>query len=89
MLRARLSIPGARSLKDKRRVVKSLKDRIKNGMNVSIAEVSAHDSWQSCELAAVTVAAESRVVQQRLSGLARTLENGRDHLLINISTELL
>ena len=43
VLQLELSIPDAMSLKDKRRVVKSLKDRIAHGHNVSIAEVGALD----------------------------------------------
>ena len=45
LLQATLSIPEAHSLKDKRRVIKSLKDRITNQMNVSVAEVGQQDVW--------------------------------------------
>ncbi|MDC0357173.1 DUF503 domain-containing protein [Oligoflexia bacterium] len=41
-----LHIPGAQSLKAKRRVIKSLKDRIRAKFNVSVAELDALDKWQ-------------------------------------------
>ncbi len=73
LLQARLSIPESRSLKDKRAVLRSLKDRIRNEMNVSAAEVGDQDLWQSARLAFVTVAATREIVDQRLSELERRL----------------
>ncbi len=43
------------SLKEKRHVVKSLKDRLRERFNVSVAEIDHLDSWQSSVVAAVTV----------------------------------
>ena len=51
VLHLELSIPDAFSLKDKRRVVKSLKDRIAHGQNVSVAEVGALDEHRRAILA--------------------------------------
>lgn len=45
LLEARLSLPGARSLKNKRQVIKSLKDRTRQRVNVSVAEVAHQDVW--------------------------------------------
>ena len=65
-LQAKLSIPEAYNLKDKRAILRSLKDRMMNKMNVSVAEVDHQDLWKSAVLAVVTVAAERSVVDQRL-----------------------
>ena len=46
-----LALAGCQSLKDKRRIVKSLKDRLHNQFNVSAAEVDHQDSWQRAALA--------------------------------------
>ena len=46
ILTLELHIPSSQSLKSKRRVLRSLKDRIRNKFNVSIAEVGFHDKWQ-------------------------------------------
>ena len=50
-----LEIIGARSLKEKRSVVKSLKARLHEKYNVSVAETDHHDAWQRCELTACVV----------------------------------
>ncbi len=50
-------IPGAQSLKEKRAALESLKRRLRNSFNVSVAEVGDHkNSWQRAQLAVVSVA---------------------------------
>jgi uncharacterized protein YlxP (DUF503 family) len=51
-----LRIPGNRSLKDKRRVLKPLLTRVRREFNVAAAEVGYNDHWQMAEIAIVTVA---------------------------------
>ncbi|MFC1650294.1 DUF503 domain-containing protein [Candidatus Latescibacterota bacterium] len=58
VLNIELFIPGSRSLKAKRSVVKSLKDRLKNGFNVSVAEVDYLDKWQRTTLGVAAVSNE-------------------------------
>jgi uncharacterized protein YlxP (DUF503 family) len=53
-----LHLQGCASLKDKRRVIKSLKDRLHQRFNVSVAETAAHDLWQRAELACAVVAGD-------------------------------
>jgi uncharacterized protein len=48
----------AHSLKDKRRVVKGLKDRLRGKFNVAVAEIDYQDLWQRALVAAVTVSAD-------------------------------
>lgn len=55
-----LEIPGCQSLKEKRRVVKSLKDRLHDRFNVSVAETAHQDSWQRAELTAAVVSTDRR-----------------------------
>jgi uncharacterized protein YlxP (DUF503 family) len=89
LVTARISIPGATSLKDKRSVVRSLKDRIVNRMNVSVAETDHHDQHRLAELAFVTVAAEQAIVQKRISEISRFLEHNPRFVLLDLSTEFL
>ena len=90
LLEAEISLPEARSLKDKRMVLRSLKDRILHRMNVSVAETGRQDAWKYAELAFVTVAAESKVVDQRLAAVARELQMGGGRfVLLDYRTELL
>lgn len=50
-------LPGARSLKEKRAALESLKRRLRNSFNVSVAEIGEHkNSWQRAQLAVVSVA---------------------------------
>ena len=69
ILQLELAIPDAFSLKDKRRVVKSLKDRIAHRHNVSIAEVGALDEHRRSILAVAMVSNDSRYVEGALSKL--------------------
>jgi uncharacterized protein len=69
VLQLELSVPDAFSLKDKRRVVKSLKDRIAHGHNVSIAEVGALDEHRRAVLGVAMVSNDSRYVEGALSKL--------------------
>ena len=64
---ARLAVYEAFSLKDKRRVVKSLKDRLRNKFNVSVAEVDGQDTWKRSVVAVVTVSGDRRRVEEQLS----------------------
>ncbi|NLE60031.1 MAG: DUF503 domain-containing protein, partial [Planctomycetes bacterium] len=65
-LSLKLAIFGAYSLKDKRRVVNSLKDRLKGRFNVSVAEVGSLDRWQQAELGVAMVANDGRFVESAL-----------------------
>ena len=67
VLQLEIGIGDAMSLKDKRRVVKSLKDRIAHGHNVSIAEVGALDEHRRSIIGVAMVANESRYVEGALS----------------------
>lgn len=49
-------VEASHSLKDKRQVIRSLKDRLRDKFNVSVAEIDHLDSWQSSVVAVVTVA---------------------------------
>ena len=89
LVTARISIPEARSLKDKRSVIRSLKDRVLNKMNVSAAEVGEQDQWRSAELAFVTVAADSTIVQSRIADLSKVLRGNPRFVLIDLHTEML
>lgn len=55
VLTLEIHVEHSHSLKDKRQVVKSLKDRLRERFNVSVAEIDHLDSWQNSVVAAVTV----------------------------------
>src|SRR5205814_3566229 len=53
-----LHLAGCQSLKDKRHILKSLKDRLHNRFNVSAAETAHHDVWQRAELTVCVVSTD-------------------------------
>ena len=61
-----LFIPDSQSLKDKRQVLLSLKDRLRDKFNLSVAEVDGQDLWQKSVLGLACVANETRHVNQVL-----------------------
>ena len=67
VLRVRLGIFEALSLKDKRRVTRSLKDRLGARHNVSIAEIDDLDHRQAATLGLAMIANEARFVESALS----------------------
>ena len=58
VLTMELRLDESHSLKEKRHVVQSLKDRLRGKFNVSVAEIDHQDMWQRSTLAAVTVASD-------------------------------
>jgi uncharacterized protein YlxP (DUF503 family) len=59
------------SLKDKRRVLQSLKDRLHRQFNVSVAETASHDRWQRAELTCAVVATDRRHAESVLGAADR------------------
>lgn len=85
-----LYLPTAHSLKDKRRVIKSLLARIRNEFNVSIAEVDAQDVWQQSVLAVVCVSTSPKYAHGQLETVVRFIEAQRPDIpLVSYEIELL
>src|SRR5262249_43806971 len=72
-LEVRLLIRESRSLKDKRQVVKSILDRLRNGFNVSAAEVDARDHLKLAVLGVAMVGDEAGAVKGALEQIANAL----------------
>jgi len=74
-LRVRLLLRQARTLKDKRQVVSSIKDRLRQRFNVSVAEVEAQDNRQLAVLGFAMVANESSHVRSTLQQIVEALRS--------------
>jgi uncharacterized protein YlxP (DUF503 family) len=61
-----IHVPHAQSLKDKRMVVRSVKDRLRSKFNVAVAEVDHQDLWQRAQLSVVTVGSDENYLNQML-----------------------
>lgn len=65
------SIPGSRSLKDKRRAMNSLKERMRGRFNCSVAEIDFKDSWGRSRLAVCVVSDDTAHANTQLNQIAR------------------
>jgi uncharacterized protein YlxP (DUF503 family) len=73
LLSLELHIAAARSLKDKRMVLRGLKDRLRR-FNVSIAELEHQDRWQRAGLGIVTIAGSEALAERELQGVVDEIE---------------
>lgn len=87
-LSLRLAVYGSVSLKDKRRVVKSLKDRLAGRFNVSVAEVGALDHRQQAELGVAVVANDAQFVQSCLDKIVDYVRMDTGAVLVDYSVEV-
>ena len=88
VLRLVFQIPGAASLKDRRRVVKSFKDRVRARFPVSIAEVGDLSRWQVATLGVAIVSGEAARCSEVLSAVSRAAEQASDAVLADVATEI-
>lgn len=72
-LKVRLLVRGSRTLKDKRQVVRSILDRIRNQFHVAAGEVEAHDDYRVIVLGFAAVGSEHQPVRQVLQTIAEAL----------------
>ena len=89
VLQLELRIEDADSLKDKRRVILSLKDRIAHGHNVSIAEVGALDEHRRSIIGLAMVSNDARYVEGALSKLVDFVRTISQVTLVDYKIELL
>jgi uncharacterized protein len=61
-----IHLDDAHSLKDKRQVIKSLKDKLRHRLNVSVAETDYQDQWKLSEIVVVAVASSRQVAENTL-----------------------
>lgn len=88
LLTVELFIPGAQSLKEKRMVLRRIKDRLQK-FNVSVAEVEHQDLWQRAGLAAVTVSTDQRHADRELAAVADEIERLEPGLITRTNVEFL
>ena len=69
VLTLEIHVEHAHSLKEKRHVIKSLKDRLRERFNVAVAEIDGLDSWQHSVIAAVTVSNDRVRAEQTLQAV--------------------
>lgn len=83
IVRIELHLPGSTSLKDKRSIVRGLKDRIRARISASVAEVDHHDLWQRAALGIAVVSSESHHLHEMLDSVRRLVEGTHGAELID------
>jgi uncharacterized protein YlxP (DUF503 family) len=80
LLTLELFIPDAHSLKDKRQILRSLKDRLRRQFNVAVAELEHQDLWQRSVVGVVGISSDEHHLQESLQAVMEASENllGRD-----------
>jgi uncharacterized protein len=80
LLTLEIHIPDARSLKDKRQVLRSLKERLRSRFNVAVAELDHQDTWQRSQIGIVTLSNDQAHLEQSLQAVFEEAEQqlGRD-----------
>jgi len=84
-----LHLPACQSLKDKRSVLKSLKDRLHQRFNVSVAETAHQELWQRAELTASVVSTDRRHAESVLREADRLVAGADGARIVDTSTSYL
>jgi uncharacterized protein len=84
-LTVEISIPHAQSIKDRRQVLRSLKDKLRHGFNVSIAELDDASLWNRATLGMVAISSSSAY----LAGQMQELDDALNRLTNNLGAEIL
>jgi len=80
-LRMDLTLPGNDSLKGKRRILRSLIDRLRSKFGVAVAEVDHLDSWQRAGVGVACVSNDAVIANEVLSRVVRWVEDNYDGIL--------
>ena len=89
VLRLAFHLPGARSLKDKRQVVRSFRDKVRARLDVSIAEVEHLDLHQRATFGVAVVSKDAVICDELLASVAAMAGNVRDAVLVDRGTEII
>jgi hypothetical protein len=89
LLTLELFLAEAHSLKDKRQVLRSLKDRLRGNFNVAVAELDFEDTWQRSVVGVVTLANEEHHVEESLQKVLAEAYKILGPLLTGHSVDLL
>ncbi len=89
LLTLELHIAEAQSLKDKRQVLRSLKDRLRNQFNVAVAELDFEDMWQRSVVGVVTLSNEEHHVEEALQKVLAEADRVLGPLLVSHAVDFL
>lgn len=86
--RVELYIPGNQSLKEKRQVLNSIKTRVKNRFNVSIAEIDNLETWQRSTIGIAIISNDKKYANQELNKVINHIEYSGEVSILDYGIEL-
>ncbi len=89
LIKLSLQIPNAHSLKDKRRQIRSLKDRLSSRFNVSVAEIDALDNWQKAVIGVCMISNDKSYLDKQYSLVETLVLEYTELELVNMTREWL
>lgn len=89
MMKITLHVHDNRSLKGKRKIVRSMVDKVKHKFNVSIAEVGSNDKWQRIELGVSAVGNDRRHIDSSLNNILAYMEGLYLAEIVDSSVEII
>ena len=85
----RLRLPGNQSLKGKRKVIKSICERVRQRFNLAVAETDSQDLWQTGELGIVAVGNQGRFIDSKLDKAINFVEDMQLAEIVDVQRELI
>lgn len=84
-----LFIAESGSLKEKRRYVRSIKDKLRSGFNVSVSEIDNQELWQRATLGVVIAGSDISSIKKSLDKIRDFVNRNWSHLVIDVEQELI
>ena len=82
-------IPDSSNLKEKRMVLRSLKNRLRNNFNISIIELDSQDKWQRSTLALAVIGTEKSKTNSLISNIINYIEQNKQIQLLDYEMEMI
>lgn len=89
VLQVDLYLHGAVSLKDKRTIIRSIKDHLTKKFNISLAEVDFQDKWQRARLGIVQVGSDYHYLEKNMNTIFKILDSNASAEIVEHSLEFL
>ncbi len=87
MAKLALAIPNAHSLKEKRMVIRRVKDRVRERIGIAITEVGALDTWQRAELGCAVASGERAKALELIDQVVREVMNASDGQVVAVAKD--
>lgn len=89
ILKIELCLPHLHSLKEKRKILKSLIAKLRQKFNISISETGSQDKWQRSSISVVLTCNDSAFAHQVLEGVVKEVERAIEGYLVDYDIEIL